>query len=218
MSEPMETTEHQGAAADGLIQRAARLLGERNLSSAQSETFPEGLGEISRRVQISSEADTGLIEAFAERIRDTVRFSPPFLAYSLATALRDATYRRLRSGDTASMHVIPLTLAVTIELILACFVIVNTWQGIQIMTIVENVVIGVGYAAVPGPATPPQSTVVGLVWLTALMLSVVILGLLWSGYLAKSKNEKAQTILQHLVNTVLSVATGALIFRGLPNL
>jgi hypothetical protein len=116
------------------------------------------------------------------------------------------------------MHVIPLTLAVTIELILACFVIVNTWQGIQIMTIVENVVIGVGYAAVPGPATPPQSTVVGLVWLAALMLSVVILGLLWSGYLAKSKNEKAQTILQHLVNTVLSVATGALIFRGLPNL
>lgn len=219
MSERMENTERQGLAADGLIQRAARLLGERESSPTQSETRPEGAEQISRYVQINSEADTGLIEAFSERIRDTVRFSPPFLEYSLATSLRDATYRRLQAGDTASTHIISLTLAVTIELILACFVVVNMSQGIHIMSIVDNLVIGVVYAqaAVPGPATSPQSTVVGLVWLAALMLAMVILGLLWSGYLAKSKNEKAQTILQHLVNTVLSVATGAVISRGFPN-
>jgi len=50
------------------------------------------------------------------------------------------------------------------------------------------------------------------------VLGIVILGLLWSGYLARSKNEKAQGILQHLVNTVLSVATGALVSKGLSGL
>lgn len=225
-SEPTDTTGTEEAASEGLIGRASRLLRER--SSAGSETPPEGAEEISRRPKAQSrtgslpdidEADTGLIEAFAERIRDTVRFSPPSLAYSLATALHDATYRRLRSGDTAAAHVISLTLAVAIELILACFIVANTWQGIQIMRIAEDLVIGVVQAqpAAPGPGALPQATVAGLVWLGAVVLAIVILGLLWSGYIARSKNEKAQTILQHVVNTVLSVATGAVVSRGISN-
>ena len=54
--------------------------------------------------------------------------------------------------------------------------------------VAENLIIGVVYAE-PILATPtalPQSNVVGLVWLAALVLAIVILGFLWSGYLALS--------------------------------
>jgi hypothetical protein len=138
----------------------------------------------------------------------------------LAAALKEATYRRLLSRDTASAHVISLTLAVAIELILTCFIAVNASQGIQMMRIAGNLVVGVVYAqsVSSAPAALPESTVIGLIWLAALVLGIVILGLLWSGYLARSKNEKAQGILQHLVNTVLSVATGALVSKGLSGL
>jgi hypothetical protein len=213
----METPERPSI-AEGLIERAGSLLRDRNPSSKQDEIPLHGREEVSGRLPHEIEQDSGLIEAFAERIRDTVRFSPPAVEYSLATALRDATYRRLRSQDIASAHVISLTLAVAIELILVCFVVVNTSQGIQTMRIVENLFIGVVYAqsAASAAATLPQSTFVGFVWLAALVLATVILGLFWSGYLAKSKNEKAQTILQHLVNTVLSVAIGAVVSKGIP--
>jgi hypothetical protein len=203
---------------EGLVERAASLLRDRNRSSTQDEIPLRGSEEVSGRLPHNIEQDSGLIEAFAERIRDTVRFSPPAVEYSLATALRDATYRRLRSQDIASAHVISLTLAIAIELILVCFIVVNASQGIQTMRIVENLFIGVVYAqsAASAPATLPQSTVVGFVWLAALVLAIVILGLFWSAYLAKSKNEKAQTILQHLVNTVSSVAIGAVVSKGIP--
>ena len=213
----METPERR-APAEGLIERAGSLLRDRNPSSTQDEIPLHGGEEVSGRLPHNFEEDSGLIEAFAERIRDTVRFSPPAVEYILATALRDATYRRLRSQDTASAHVISLTLAVAIELILVCLISVNASQGIQTMRIVENLFIGVVYAQSPSAASAilPHSTVVGLVWLAALVLAIVILGLVWSGYFAKSKNEKAQTILQHLVNTVLSVAIGAVVSKGIP--
>ena len=211
----METTERQ--TADGLVGRAAAVLRNRDPSSVQSDTDLRGAEQASARTPYDFEEDSGLVEAFAERIRETVRFSPPGVAYSLATALQQATYRRLRSRDTASAHVISLTLAVAIELILACFIVVSASLGIQMMGIAGNLAVGVVYAQPAGsvPAALQQSTVVGLVWLAALVLGVVILGLLWSGYAAKSKNEKAQAILQHLVNTVLSVATGAVISKSL---
>jgi hypothetical protein len=113
--------------------------------------------------------------------------------------------------------VISLTLAVAIELILGCFIVVNALPGLQMMRMAGHLVVGVVYAqsAASAPVAFPQSTVVGLAWLAALVLGIVILGLLWSGYVAKSKNEKAQVILQHLVNTVLSIASGAAIAKGL---
>jgi hypothetical protein len=215
----MESTERQ-TAAEGLIGRAAQVLRHRDPSFAQPDTDGQDSEQLSMHARPSLEEDSGLVEAFAERIRDTVRFSSPGVAYSLAAALKEATYRRLLSRDTASAHVISLTLAVAIELILACFIAVNASQGIQMMRIAGNLVVGVVYAqsAASTPAALPQSTVIGLIWLAALVLGIVILGLLWSGYLARSKNEKAQGILQHLVNTVLSVATGALVSKGLSGL
>jgi len=213
----METPERR-APAEGLIDRAASLLRDRNPSSTQDEVPLHGSKEVSSRLPRNIEEDSGLIEAFAERIRDTARFSPPAVEYILATALRDATYRRLRYQDTASAHVISLTLAVAIQLILVCFIFVNVSQGFETMRIMGNLFIGVVYAqsSASAAAILPHSTAVGLVWLAALVLAIVILGLLWSGYLAKSKNEKAQTILQHLVNTVLSVAIGAVVSKGIP--
>lgn len=220
----METPEHQPESI-GFIERAAALLRQRESQREQAEQEEQPSG--GRREEVVESIppystrigeDTELIEAFAERIKNTVRFSAPSVGYSLATALRDATYRRLRSRDTASAHVVSLALAVSIELILAFFIVVNVSHGIQTLRVAENLIIGVVYAE-PILATPtalPQSNVVGLVWLAALVLAIVILRLLWSGYLAKSKNEKAQTILQHLVNTVLSIATGALVSKGLP--
>jgi hypothetical protein len=57
---------------------------------------------------------------------------------------------------------------------------------------------------------------VGLVWLVAVVLAIVILGLLWAGYLAERKNEKAQAILQHVVNSALSIVTGVVLAKGVP--
>jgi hypothetical protein len=72
----METTERQPA-AEGLIGRAATTLPHREPSFAQADADPRSIEQTSTKMPYTSKEDGGLVEAFAERIRDTARFSPP---------------------------------------------------------------------------------------------------------------------------------------------
>jgi hypothetical protein len=186
------------------------------------------------RDEIDQQSDYHVIGKLAEDIKEHLKEASAFSLYNLSLSLKSVAYRRLHPGEIAAAHVISFTTAIAIEILLALFIYVNASRGIEIVKVAEEgLFVGVVHAqssqSSPSMSSPlvgpnsqqsalglPQSTVVGLVWLAAVVLAVVILGLLWSGYLARSKNEKAQTILQHLVNTVLSVATGAVLSKGVP--
>jgi hypothetical protein len=177
------------------------------------------LTRLTKFLRPDKKEDISLVRQLAKSILETESGSGA-VHYNLSIALRAAAYRAMSLGEVIAAHILPLTLAVAIEYLLFLFINLHSYDGLSLLkNFSQYLTIGITYAQ-PGSAVPhsasalPQSAVVGLVWLMAIVLSIVILGLLWSGYLANKRNEKAQAILQHIINSLLSLITGAVLAKG----
>lgn len=167
--------------------------------------------EAARRRLEKKARDAELIENLSQPLYEAAGGSLR-VAYGLAVSLRHTLYRRLTAADTAATHFTTLLLSALVEGLLAVFIIANARIGMRLIRDAGGPLIGVAYAQ--DRVVLPQSTVGGLAWLAAIVLAIVILGLFYSGFLAKHKSEKAQAILQHVLNAAVSIATGVVLSKG----